>query len=181
MSFNKIALAVVCAAGMVSASAMAAKTDVQPTEGKIEFSGELVNSACGLAPSSSPVKVDFGQIPTSQLKDGQRAGEKQAKIELQYCDTTVAKTATVTYNPTTVDAGDSTLAAITSGTAKGAGIGLVDSGNKDVVWGRASSQVKLTDDTTEIPFVAYLKADNASGSVTPGDFQSTINFKIDYQ
>src|SRR5436190_17241712 len=98
MKFNKVALVMACVAGMISASAMAAKESIQPSQGKIEFSGELVNSACGLAAASSPVKVDFGQIPTSQLKDGQRAGEKQAKIELQYCDTTVAKTATITYN-----------------------------------------------------------------------------------
>ncbi|PMC21662.1 fimbrial protein, partial [Klebsiella aerogenes] len=44
--------------------------------GKIHFTGSLVNSACGLAPESSPVQVNFGEIPTSQLKDNQRAGVK---------------------------------------------------------------------------------------------------------
>lgn len=179
MIFKKAALVMALAAGTVSMASMAAT--VTPTTGKIEFKGELVNSACGLAPNSSPVEVDFGQIPTSQLKDQQRAGSVQKNIELQDCDTTVAQHATVTYNPTTVDVSDATLAAFTSGSAKGAGIGLVDNGNQDVTWGQKSSPVNLTDGTNTIPFVAYLKADSASAAVTPGDFVSTINFQIDYQ
>ncbi|WP_297196496.1 fimbrial protein [uncultured Pluralibacter sp.] len=156
-------------------------TTVTPTNGKIEFTGSLVNSACGLAPESSPVKVNFGEIPTSQLKDNQRAGSRHEKIVLQGCDTTVATSAVVTYTPATQDVDNSSLAAIVSDTAKGAGIGLIDSGDQDVKWGQATSPVKLTDGNTNIDFVAYLQADKANGEVTPGAFQSTINFQIDYQ
>ncbi|WP_242514941.1 fimbrial protein, partial [Citrobacter freundii] len=93
----------------------------------------------------------------------------------------VAKTATVTYTPATIDSDNNALAAFTSGTAKGAGIGMVDSGNQDVEWGKAASQVNITDGETDIDFVAYLQANNASAAVTPGDFESTVNFQIDYQ
>ncbi|CDL40768.1 PapA [Citrobacter freundii] len=127
------------------------------------------------------MQVNFGEIPTSQLKDNQRAGVKHAKIVLQGCDTTVAKTATVTYTPATIDSDNNALAAFTSGTAKGAGIGMVDSGNQDVEWGKAASQVNITDGETDIDFIAYLQANNASAAVTPGDFESTVNFQIDYQ
>jgi len=165
---------------MTSFSSFAAY-DGTPTQGEIQLKGELVNSACGLSPNSSPVQVDFGQIPVSALANGQRAGNVQQNIELQDCDTTVAKTATVTYTPTSVNPNDSSLAAFTSGSADGAGIGLRDSANADVVWGKKMAQVNLVDGTNKIPFVAYLKADNASSTVTPGAFQSTINFQVDYQ
>lgn len=92
MKMKNVAVACALMAGMTftASSAFAAK-NVEPTNGKIHFTGSLVNSACGLAPESSPVQVNFGEIPTSQLKDNQRAGVKHAKIVLQGCDTTVAK------------------------------------------------------------------------------------------
>ncbi|AWS50288.1 MULTISPECIES: fimbrial protein [Providencia] len=180
MKLNKFVMGAVFASGFASFAAMAAYTGT-PTNGTIEFSGELVNSACGLSEESSPVKVNFYQIPVSNLKNGERAGNIKKDIVLQGCDTTVAQTATVTYTPSTINPNDKTLAAFTSGTASGAGIGLRDNGNKDVVWGQASTAVNLTEGKTAIPFVAYLKSDNASNAVTPGSFDSTINFKIDYQ
>ena len=119
MKMKNVAVACALMAGMTftASSAFAAK-NVEPTNGKIHFTGSLVNSACGLAPESSPVQVNFGEIPTSQLKDNQRAGVKHANI---------------------------------------------------------------TDGETDIDVVAYLQANNASAAVTPGDFESTVNFQIDYQ
>jgi type 1 fimbria pilin len=55
---------------------------------------------------------------------------------------------------------------------------MVDSGNQDVKWGQAASQVNVTDGETDIDFVAFLRANNASAAVTPGDFESTGNFQI---
>lgn len=186
MKMKKIAAACLAIAGMTFISAFAnaegetAQTKLTPTNGKIEFTGSLVSSACGLAPESSPVKINFGEIPTSQLTGSERVGSQHAKIVLQGCDATIAKTATVTYTPSTADTTMKTLAAIVSDTAKGVGIGLVDSGNQDVTWGEQTSPVQVTDGNTNIDFVAYLQND-ASGEVTPGAFTSTINFQIDYQ
>jgi P pilus assembly protein, pilin FimA len=161
MKMNKVAMAVAFTAAMSSMSVLA-----DTTNGQIEFQGELVNTACGLAANSSPVSVDFGQIPVSALANGARAGNVQKNIELQDCDTTVATSAVVSYTPTTINPSDDTLAAFTSGTASGAGIGLRDSASQDVVWGQGTSAVQLVDGTNTIPFVAYLKADNDANTVT---------------
>lgn len=176
MKMNKVAMAVAFTAALGSMSVLA-----DTTNGQIEFQGELVNTACGLAPNSSPVSVDFGQIPVSALANGAHAGNVQKNIELQHCDTTVATSAVVSYTPTSLNPADATLAAFTSGTASGAGIGMKDSASQDVVWGQGTTAVQLVDGTNTIPFVAYVKADNAAGTVTAGAFQSTINFQIDYQ
>lgn len=181
MKFNKFLIAAAISTTVVSSvSAFAADETISPTVGEIQFKGELVNSACGLAASSSPLLIDFGQITTSSLKDSKHAGNVRKDIELQGCDTTVAKSVKVTYNPNTVDVKDPTLAAFTSGTATGAGIGLTDSGNQPVKWGVASTPVNLVDGAVKIPFVAYVKA-NGDTDVKPGTFQSSVNFKIDYQ
>lgn len=178
MKLNKVAMAIALTAALGSMSALA-----DTTTGVIEIQGELVNTACGLAPSSSPVTVDFGQVPVSLLQGGGQATETK-NIELQYCDTTIAKTATVSYTPTSVNPNDASLAAFTSGSASGAGIALKDSASQDVTWGAQTTPVTLVDGNNIIPFVAVLKAENATGStttVTAGAFQSTINFTIAYQ
>ncbi|MTD28827.1 fimbrial protein [Erwinia sorbitola] len=183
MKLNSVLIAAaLVSATMMPTAVIAADPPVEvisPTNGEIQFKGELVNSACGLAPSSTPVMVDFGQITTSRLKNKQHVGNVQKNIELQHCDITVAKTATVTYTPNTVDAKDATLAAFTSGTASGAGIGLT-SANQPVIWGQASTPVSLTEGSSNISFVAYVK-ENGDTKVNPGTFQSSINFRIDYQ
>lgn len=173
---------------VTSGSALAEdkKYEGAPTRGEILLRGELVNAACGLAANSSPVIVEFGEITTNSLKPGVRVGQVRKDIELQDCDPKVATTATITYTPNVQDAVDPKLAGFSTGTAKGAGVGLTDSAGKDVTWGTASTtKVNIITGKTKIPFVAYLQATMASGattpSVVPGNFQSAINFQIDYQ
>jgi len=178
MKLNKILMSV-GAALIFTSTASFAVTD--PTSGTINFEGKLVNSACGLAASSSPVIVKFDETTTSSLKDGGEHSSQTKNIELVDCDTTLAKHATVTYQPNTINVNDDTLAAILSGTASGAGIGLRDNAGQPVKWGVPSAPVELQDGDFVIPFTAFVKADNASHAVTPGKFTSQINFKIEYQ
>ena len=174
-------MAVVLTAAFGSVSAMAAY-EGDPTTGVIELQGVLVNSACGL--KESPVTVDFKQVPVSLLEQENGQAEVQKSIELQYCDTTIATSAIVKYTPTSTVPSDPKLAAFTSGTATGAGIGLKDSASQDVEWGAATTPVALVDGNNTIPFVAVLKkaaSTDPDAVVTAGTFQSTINFTIDYQ
>ncbi|TFT41326.1 type 1 fimbrial protein, partial [Proteus mirabilis] len=107
MKLSKIALAAALVFGINSVATAENETPapkVSSTKGEIQLKGEIVNSACGLAASSSPVIVDFSEIPTSALANQQKAGNIKKDIELQDCDTTVAKTATVSYTPSVVNA-----------------------------------------------------------------------------
>lgn len=178
MKLNKVAMAVAFTAALGSASVMAAEGT---TNGVIELEGSLVTTPCGLAPESSPVVVKFGEVPVHALANSARVPAEKQDIVLQYCDPTIAAAAVVTYTPTSYDPANAALAAFTSGTAKGAGIGLVDSGNVDVKWGEATTAVQLVDGTNKIPFIAYVQADTDTTTPTAGSFQSTINFSIAYQ
>lgn len=111
----------------------------------------------------------------------QKAGNVKKDIELQDCDTTVAKTATVSYTPSVVNATNKDLASFVSGSASGAGIGLMDAGSKSVKWNTATTPVQLVNGVSKIPFVAYVQAESAEATVTPGEFQAVINFQVDYQ
>ncbi|QHP77117.1 type 1 fimbrial protein [Proteus vulgaris] len=178
MKLSKIALAAALVFGINSvATAETPAPKVGATKGEIQLKGEIVNSACGLAASSSPVIVDFSEIPTSALANMQKAGNVKKDIELQDCDTTVAKTATVSYTPSVVNATNKDLASFVSGS----GIGLMDAGSKSVKWNTATTPVQLVNGVSKIPFVAYVQAESADATVTPGEFQAVINFQVDYQ
>lgn len=184
MKLSKIALAAALVFGINSVATAENETPapkVSSTKGEIQLKGEIVNSACGLAASSSPVIVDFSEIPTSALANQQKAGNIKKDIELQDCDTTVAKTATVSYTPSVVNAVNKDLASFVSGNASGAGIGLMDAGSKAVKWNTATTPVQLINGVSKIPFVAYVQAESADAKVTPGEFQTVINFQVDYQ
>lgn len=182
MKLSKIALAAALVFGINSvATAETSTPKIGATKGEIQLKGEIVNSACGLAASSSPVIVDFSEIPTSALANMQKAGNVKKDIELQDCDTTVAKTATVSYTPSVVNATNKDLASFVSGSASGAGIGLMDAGSKSVKWNTATTPVQLINGVSKIPFVAYVQAESADAAVTPGEFQAVINFQVDYQ
>lgn len=183
MKLSKIALAAALVFGINSVATAENETPapkVSSTKGEIQLKGEIVNSACGLAASSSPVIVDFSEIPTSALANLQKQ-EISKDIELQDCDTTVAKTATVSYTPSVVNAVNKDLASFVSGNASGAGIGLMDAGSKAVKWNTATTPVQLINGVSKIPFVAYVQAESADAKVTPGEFQAVINFQVDYQ
>lgn len=178
---KKSALACVLMASCTFTTSAMADT----TNGQIQFMGKIVNTACGLAADSDPLVVDFGEIPASHLNAGNNV-EKVDKIHLQYCDTSVATSAQIKYTPSTVNPADPSLASIV-GTAAGAGIGMRDSANADVVWGTPSANlVEIVDGDTYIPFTAYIKADGSvvdgggATVVTPGEFTSFVNFEIAY-
>ncbi|WP_241608185.1 fimbrial protein [Rosenbergiella epipactidis] len=151
-----------------------------PTTGKIHFSGELVASTCGLKPGQDPIEVEFGQIPVGSLTPDTHVALTEKNIELQGCDTTTLKHATVTYTPAQNEEANSSLAAFTTGDAYGAGIGLLAHDGKAVTWGEATSATNLVDGDNSIPFKAYVQRVAKDITPTPGQFESTINFQIDY-
>jgi len=151
-----------------------------PTTGKIHFTGELVASTCGLKPGQDPIEVEFGQIPVGTLTPDTRVGLTEKNIELQGCDTTTLKHATVTYTPAQNEEANPALAAFTTGDASGAGIGLIAHDGKSVTWGDATSATNLVDGDNSIPFKAFVQRIAKDVTPTPGQFESTINFQIDY-
>lgn len=176
LAMHSIFASAICSSAAIYSSAVNAADEIAATEGKIEVKGVLVNSACDLASTATPVQVDFGEIPVVKVNAGGEVGSVAKTIDLELCDTLVATTALVSYTPAQVSS-DPTLAAVT-GVATNVGVGLKDSEGNNVTWGAQTASVTLSDGNSQIPFTAYLKK---IGTATAGDFTSTINFKIDYQ
>ncbi|TSB25739.1 type 1 fimbrial protein [Serratia marcescens] len=171
-SFSK--LAIVAALSLTSLGAMAAGNN-----GKVTFSGEVVDAPCSLAPGQdgTDIKVDFGQLSMAQLNKGNQT-PKNFNIQLEDCDLT-GKTAQITFTSADQLTGKNLLG--TRGGATGLAIGLSDA-NGSITFGTAKTLTGLnaTGNNT-LTYTATAQKADAGVDVTAGDFEAITNFLIAYQ
>lgn len=168
-SFSKMAIIVTL--GLATSFGASASGN----NGKVTFSGEVVDAPCNLAPGNdgTDIKVPFGQLSMSQLNQGHEAAEK-FQILLQDCDLTTKK-AQITFSSQDQLPGKNMLG--TRGSAKGLAISL---NNVELGVAKALNGLNPTGDNT-ITYTAVAKKADEKTSVTAGTFEAITNFMISYQ
>ncbi|ANS43582.1 fimbrial protein [Serratia inhibens] len=174
MKLNKIMLATVLAFGV---SSMAHAAD--QGQGKVTFTGSIIDAPCSIAPESVDQTVDMGQISNVALKNGGKSMPRQFEIKLEQCDTTTMKTVTTTFNGDSSSANPDLLGII--GNASGASIAITDMASNLIKLGEATPPQTLNDGNNTLRFAAYLQGDGASAAIVPGDFTAIADFKLAYQ
>lgn len=184
MKLNKIMLAASLALGVVSFSSLAKDEG----HGQVTFTGSIIDAPCSIAPDSLDQSVNLGQVANALLDAGKTSTPQTFNIQLENCTLSTAKTVTTTFTGKEVNGG---FLGIT-GTAKGAGIALIDMGNggKLIELGKPTAAQQVLDGKNTLSFAAYLtrvEADDVDGqpgkpdSVVPGDFTGVTNFTLAYQ
>lgn len=148
--------------------------------GQINFSGEIIAAACSITPGTSDQSVMFGQVANAQLKEGGSSALMPFKIELTGCDLEDLTDNTVTATFTGTESVDVPKALGISGTAKGAGIVIMDDLNMPIELGKPTSPRGLIEGANALSFNAYLKG-QATGDITVGEFSAVTNFSLAYQ
>jgi type 1 fimbria pilin len=175
MKLNKLMLATVIA--FASASVAHAASD--QGNGKVTFTGSIIDAPCSIDPNSVDQTVHMGQISNRVLDKQGKSSMQPFNIELKDCSLSTMKNVKVTFTGTP-DPDNSKLLAL-SGTATGAGIVIYDMlHSKDVELGTATDGQGLTENDNSLKFAAYLQGSSASGAVVPGDFTSVANFTLAY-
>lgn len=190
MKIKNIALIIVSALAITSASVYAAEGDAPTTTttttvngGVVHFKGEVVNAACAIDSESMNQTVELGQVRTARLaKTGDLSSAVGFNIKLNDCDSTVAGTAAVAFLGTTITGNDDTLALQNSaaGAAQNVGIQILDrSGTVLTLDGATfSTKTDLIDGTNILPFQArYI----ATGQSIAGTANADATFKVQYQ
>lgn len=188
MKINKIALSLVMGLG-ISASGVYAE------DGKVTFTGSIIDSACSIAPGSQDQDVPLGAIAATQLENGGKSVARDFHITLENCSlasdgdeggeeeeksdmrAASAKAVTVTFEG--VKDGDM-LALNPQSDAKGAGIVIADAGYKTVTLGQPSSVYELTSGKNVLDFKAWLQGDGKS-SIATGEFDAVVKFTMSYE
>jgi len=162
---------VVGVAGINTASAV---------DGNVQFTGEIIDSACTVDTTSSNQTVVLGQVAKTAFKSaGDTAAVTSFTIKLNNCPTTVTST-TVKFDGTPYN-GDNTVLALTpaAGNATGVGVQLSNSDGSVLPLLTASESFPLsTTATNTLKFSARYIAKSAT--VTTGPANAAASFTMVY-
>ncbi|MBL5825933.1 fimbrial protein [Serratia fonticola] len=164
----------------VAALSFLAASNALAADGTINFTGEIIDSACTVATSN--VAVDFGTVAASAFRSvGDTVSPKAFQISLTGCPAAVTVSGATVRFDATPDATNPDLFSIgASSTAAGVGITLLDAKAKVVTPNSDSSVYTLTETGTNVmDFVA--KLESTSSTITSGLISTTANFTIVYQ
>ncbi|MDZ7320049.1 type 1 fimbrial protein [Kosakonia sacchari] len=188
MKLNKFTSALILSLGMASVGAQA---DV---DGRVTFTGAIIDAACSIHPDSVDQVVELGSVSSSTLATNGKSRERPFKIILENCalatddggddeDETKRAARAASANQVSVkfdgiqDDDDETLLSIYG--AAGAGVAIANAGGQQINIGDESGLYPLTAGTNKLDFVAYLKS--TEQEVETGEFTALASFILNYQ
>lgn len=182
MNIKKLALVITSALALTSAAVSAATTTVNG--GTVHFKGELVNAACAVDAGSVDQTVQLGQYRTAKLAAAGDVSQNVGfNIQLNDCDSDLAKTAKVAFTGVAANAANPTVLSVASSAAGGAtnvGIQILDSKSVPLGLNGAtfSTAMTLKDGTNILPFQARYYA---LGATTAGVANADVTFAVQYE
>lgn len=144
------------------------------------ITAEVVSQPCSLRPGDETIQVDFGGIVNKALLRDQRTPSKAFQLHLEECDPAIAGSVKVTFAGQGAAENSSLLALAGDSAAKGIAIGL-EQGGQPLPLNQASRAQVLASGSNVLDFGAYVQLlPSGQASLTPGAFNATANFTIDY-
>lgn len=147
-------------------------------DGTVNFTGEILESACQIAVSD--VNVDLGKIAKTSLDGqvGKTSAATKFNIELTGCPAELTGAA-VKFDGTAVAGNDAQLALAEGSTAAGVAIQIVDAKGEPVSLFTNSSDYTLTEGENALDFYAsYVSTD---ATVTAGTANGVASFSVTYK
>ncbi|MBG3012987.1 type 1 fimbrial major subunit FimA [Proteus faecis] len=183
---RKMLVKTVLAVSVLSLSSIASAATIV-NGGKINFTGQIVNAACAVSAKSMNQTINIGQYRTAQFDSvGKTVGNTDFSIDLEECDTTVAKNASASFSGVS-DSNDKTVLAVSNittggaGAATGVGIEITDHTGKILSPDGSvfSTAKQLIDGANTLNFVARYKS--TLDTVTPGQADANVTFRMQYE
>lgn len=151
--------------------------------GRINFTGAIIDAPCSIAPESVDQTVDLGQVSNVALADGGKSTPRPFEIALENCDVSSLSNGvslTFTGAAASFDTTNKILGIV--GTAAGAGIQITSGSGKVVELATPTAYQTLQNGNNTLLLSAYLMGNGGDiSTITPGDFTSVANFTLDYQ
>lgn len=180
--------ALISAAAFADDPAPTAPSGADQGSGRIHFTGTVINAPCSIAAGDEDINVNMGQVANKVLESGNKYSQNvNYTIHLQDCDLTAQTAGTVAYPAMskvavsfagTPDSSLSELLANT-GSAKGAGIRLIDANGDLLKVGDTSKDINLVTGNNELVFAARVEAN--SQPVSTGTIVSQATYALNYK
>lgn len=146
----------------------------------LTVSAEVVNQPCTLRPGDETIPVDFGNLNNQVLLKDLRTPGKPFQLHLEGCDPAIASSVKVTFSGQGAAEDTRLLALAGESAAKGIAIGL-EQGGQPLPLNQASRGQALAAGSNVLDFAAYVQLlPSGLASLTPGAFNATANFTLDY-
>lgn len=166
MKLAKVLLAASVSLGLATAA--------QAEQGKIEFKGTVLESACVIDSGDLNQQIDFQEIPQSRLNLGGKSDTQDFQIKLKNCDNSTMKNVDIAFSG---NGGFGDTFGVTG--VDNLGVIIAQNGQAIAPGGSISNTLLQGDNTFD--FQTYVMGDPAVGNdVTTGDFTSIANFVITY-
>ncbi len=144
------------------------------------ITAEVVGQPCSLRPGDETISVDFGGILNKELLRDGRTPSKTFTLHLEQCDPAIADSVSVTFAGPAADEDNNLLALAGNSTASGIAIGL-EQGGQALPLNQASRPQVIEQEETTLDFGAYVQLlPSGQAGLTPGAFNATANFTLDY-
>lgn len=159
---------------------------VNEGEGKITFTGSIIDAPCSIEPGSLDQTIPLGAVSSVVLSENGNTGVSTPQafnIELKNC--VIAQSGTkdkvsVTFSGAASSYDATSLGLI--GTAEGAYILMSQADGAKVTLNTPTATQKVTNGANNtLSFTAALKGGGAGAVIKPGSFQVPTNFVLSYQ
>lgn len=151
---------------------------IEGESGTVNFTGQIVESTCSIAPGNNNQTVDLGQVSANAF--GGQGGATSAKnfsIKLADCNTEIASQASVLFSGETAN---DTALKTSEGDATNVGIQILQNGTALKLDGVTPSAAQdLIEGENSLDFAARYVA--LSDEVAAGEANATANFTLQYE
>lgn len=176
MNLNKAILAATIVFGMSSIAHAAGEG-----QGKVTFTGSIIDAPCSITPESDDQTVELGQISKVALIDGGKSTPRNFNIDLENCSFGALgdkNKVSVTFTGMESASGNGLLGI--SGTASGASVAITSADGQLITLGQPTNEQTLQEGNNTLSFSAYVQGDGASATITEGEFQAVADFTLAY-
>lgn len=173
MKFKKVTLATLLVVSAVTAASSAYAVNT------IKWTGSITAASCNIDNDSADQKISLGDFSKALLEKNRETSPEQFHIKLLDCDASAGSgKGQVTVTFTGSKSGDDL--ALNGPMANDVALRILNTQGGNVKIGTPTAPESIGNGTNVLSFQAKLVTTAASGSVTPGEFDTTANFRLDY-
>jgi len=178
MKLNKLMMITTVAFGLTTTA------HADSGQGKVTFTGSIIDAPCSITPDSVDQTVDLGQISKAALNNGGKSTPRNFSINLENCTfgTPASKNKVQLTFTGMESAANNGLLGIT-GTASGASIAITSGDGTIIKLGVPTKEQVLQNGSGTLSFAAYMQGDmkgDVPAPITEGEFQSVADFTLAY-
>lgn len=148
----------------------------------VEFNGELISTACQVAPDSLKQKITLYNLRWQFINENEKSAITPFSIAINKCsETDLQKSIKLTWQSNQLVNIGTESYLVTKGDS-GVLLGLVDQDNKAIEWNKPMplGVVSVVDNAQQFDFGVFVRKP-ATTDAKVGDFVGTVTFAVEYE